>query len=87
MTDEVKEVNTLNDWLIGGGQNLPNHSASVMGRAQFIRQSRSDIPTFRDRHSAYRYAAYLLTLAETLPDEEGQEGITFSEVLDAIRGT
>jgi hypothetical protein len=79
------EIKTLNDFLIGSGENLPNHSASVNGRGKFVRQNRSDIPTFRDRQTLYRYCAFLLVLGDVLPDDDGQEGVTFPEVLDAIR--
>lgn len=84
---DTAPIKTINDFLIGGGENLPNHSASMMGRGKFIRQNRSDVPTFRDRQTAYRYAAYLITLADVLPDEDGQEGITFDDVLSAVRDT
>lgn len=82
MPDNVK---VINDYLIGGSENLPNHSESIRGRGKFIRQNRGDIPTFRDRQTAYRYAAWLLLLVDVLPDEEGQEGVTFDDVLEAIR--
>ncbi|HTS10100.1 MAG TPA: hypothetical protein VMP68_31345 [Candidatus Eisenbacteria bacterium] len=82
----AKEVKTDNDYLISSGENLPNHSASMMGRGKFIRQSRMDIPTFRDRQSAFRYAAYVVEMADALlPDDDGQEGVTFNDVRSAIR--
>lgn len=79
-------INTTNDYLINAGANLPNHSASLQGRGQFVRQSVPDVPTFRDRQTAYRYAAYLITLAEKyLPNENGCEEDDFEAVLCAIR--
>ena len=87
MADEeyIKSVETLNDHLLGAGENLPNHSMSLMGRGKFVRQQISQVPTFRTRQAAYRYAAYLLVLAEThLPDEEGAEAHTFEVVSAAI---
>ena len=89
MTDEEMNgyIKVINDYMISSGENLPNHSASAMGRGKFIRQSRPDIPTFRDRQTAFRYAAYIILMADLLPDDDGQEGVTFPEVLDAIRNT
>jgi hypothetical protein len=82
------EISTLNDFMLSSGRNLPNHSSSMSGRAVFVRQSLPEIPTFRDRHKAYRYAAWLISMAEALlPDEPGQEDVTFEEVLSAIRST
>lgn len=85
--DGPSEVKTQNDYIIGAGENLPNHSETIRGRGKYIRQMRADIPTFRDRQTAYRFCAYVLAMADVLPDEEGQEGITFPEVLDAIRNS
>lgn len=82
---DAPELNTTNDWGITKGENLPNHSASQMGRGKFVRQGRSDIPTFRDRQTAYRYAAWLVAMADVLPDDDGQEGITFDDVLSAVQ--
>lgn len=80
------EVNTSNDFLLSASRNLPNHSTSMVGRGNFVRQSLSEIPTFRTKQAAYRYAAYLITMAEVhLPDENGSEGHTFEVVLDACR--
>lgn len=83
--DDPKEPKTLNDYIIGVGENLPNHSESIRGRGKYIRQMRAELPTFRDRQTAYRFCAYVLLMADMLPDEEGQEGITFPEVLSAIQ--
>lgn len=80
--------NTLNEWLIGTGTNLPNHTSSIAGRGSFVRQSRPEIPTFRTKQEAYRYAAWLITLAELhLPDESPTETYAFDEVLVAVRNT
>lgn len=81
----AQEINTVNDFIIGSGNNLPNHSESMRGRGTYVRQMRPEIPTFRDRQTAYRFCAYVLTMADVLPDEEGQEGITFDDVLSAIQ--
>ena len=80
------EIDTANNYLISVGQNLPNHSAALEGRAAFVRQSIAVIPTFRTRQEAFRYAAYLVILAEnSLPDEDGCELHTFAAVTSAIR--
>lgn len=83
-SEESSSIETRNDFALSFGQNLPNHSSSISGRGAFIRQSLSELPTFRDRQTAYRYAAWLVLLADVLPDDDGQEGITFDDVLSAI---
>lgn len=76
---------TVNDFVVIGGQNLPNHSQSLKGRAKFIAFGRNDLPAIRTKQHAYRVAAYLLQMAEIqdLPNEEGAH--TFEEVREAIR--
>lgn len=84
-------VNTLNEYAISTGQNMDNHTMSMSGRKHFVRQMVPDVPTFRTKQAAYRYAAYILTLADNtltadgpgLPDEDGAH--TFEEVLHAIQ--
>lgn len=74
-----------NAYNIVTGENLPNHSESLKGRGKFIRQSVPEIPTFRTRQAAYRYAAWLIELAgHNLPDDEGCEGQSFEDVHAAV---
>ncbi len=86
-SDAQPEVKCINEWGIGSQQNLANHTVSQQGFPRFVRQSLPSVPLFRTRHAAYRYVAWLLTLAELLPDEPGQEGITYEQVLDAVQNT
>jgi hypothetical protein len=77
---------TTNEYMVGYGKNLPNHSESLRGRPGFLRQAVSGIPTFRTREAAYRYAAWLVVQAETmLPAEEPGADFTFDQVRDAVR--
>lgn len=80
-------IDTTNDFLLSSGENLPNHSMSRAGLGKFVHQALSDHPVWRTRQDAYRYAGWLLTLAEILPDSEGEEGVTFEQVKTAIRNT
>lgn len=83
IVDEVP-VNTLNEFAISAGQNLDNHTASMSGRGKFVRQMMPTVPTFRTKQEAFRYAAYLVTMAEShLPDEDGEH--TYEQVLHAIQ--
>lgn len=85
MTDAVKAINTSNDYGLGAGQNLPNHSASVMGRGKFVRPLKP-IQEFRDRQTAYRFAAHLITMAEIhLPNDDGCEEHDFESVRAAVQ--
>lgn len=87
-TADVPAVETTNDYGLACGQNLPNHSASMAGRGKFVRQVIPKVPEFRTKQEAYRYAAWLATLAEThLPDDKDSESHTFEEVQNAIRNT
>lgn len=84
---ETPEINTQNDFLLSFGSNLPNHSMTLAGKGKFVRQSVGIVPTFRTRQEAFRYASWLIELADMLPDEEGCESHTFEEVRKAIRNT
>lgn len=84
--NETPSINTGNDYGLSAGQNLPNHSTSLSGRGKFIRQVVNSLPEFRDRQAAYRFAAYLVTMAEFhLPDDDGCEGQDFEAILNAVR--
>lgn len=83
-TAERPTPNTTNEFLIQLGQNLPNHTESRRGRQWFVRQGVAGIPAFRTRDQVYRYAAWLLVMAEVLPSE-GDTEFSFEEVLDAVR--
>lgn len=80
---EEVPVNTLNEYAICSGQNMDNTTFAMNGRAKFIRQGQPSVPTFRTKQAAFRYAAYLITMAEILPDEEGAHD--FEEVIHAIQ--
>lgn len=85
MADESTPVRTTNDYAINAGKNMENHTLTRAGLGSFVRQGVPDIPTFRTRQAAYRYAAYLIELAgHNLPDEEGCSGHTFEEVRAAL---
>jgi hypothetical protein len=84
----VQPPETINDWAIHGAENLPNHTASQRGRGKFVRQGLAEVPTFRTRQEAFRYAAWLVTVADIhLPDEDGCEGQDFDAILTAVRNT
>lgn len=84
--DITPPVSTTNDYGLSAGQNLPNHSTSINGRGAFVRQTLPKIPEFRTRQEAYRYSAYLITMAEiVLPDDNDCEAHDFPTVLAAIR--
>lgn len=86
MADEaeyVPPVDAGNEYLIRADKNLPNHSMTLQGRGAFVRQSTPDVPIFRTRQAAYRYAAWLVELAgHNLPDEEGSH--SFEDIREAL---
>lgn len=65
-------IDTVNEYMIGSGENLPNHSLSQMGKGKFVRQQVSGVPTFRTQQEIFRYAAWLITLGGSLPHEDGE---------------
>ncbi len=77
------EIPTDNEFGLAHGRNLPNHSMSLNGRGAFIHPTLPARPIFRTKQSAYRFAGWLLTMAEVLPDEDDRAH-TFDEILGAI---
>lgn len=67
------EINTGNDHFLGGN--------SSMGIAPTL----TGTPVFKTKQQAYRFAAWLITVAMILPDEPGEH--SFDDVLQAIRST
>lgn len=81
----AEEIDTTNEWALSCAHNLPNHSMTKIGRGGFIAMRLSHVPlVFRTKQCAYRFAAWLITLAETLPDEDERQH-TFEEILRAVR--
>jgi hypothetical protein len=81
-------IDTINEYAMSAGQNLPNHSTSIAGRGRFVRQGVPEVPTFRTKQQAFRYAAWLIEMAGNhLPDEDGCASHTFEEVRAAITNT
>lgn len=78
------QVDTTNEFALHAGTNLPNHSTTLDGRGKFVRTG-AERPVFRTRQSAYRFAAWLLAMAERLPDEE--DAVTFDQVREAVENT
>lgn len=84
----MTDVDTRNEFALSAGQNMANHSTTLAGRGKFVRQGVSEVPTFRTKQQAYRYAAYLVLMADAhLPNEEGAEDHHFVTVSDAIANT
>lgn len=80
-------IDTTNEFILHSGENLPNHSMSMIGKGKYVAQGLATIPLFRDRQAAYRYAAWLICMAEILPNELDDSSPTWEQVLDAVRNT
>lgn len=78
-------VSTQNEFDLTAGENLPNHTTSMMGRGKFVTAGAHRPMIWRTKQSAYRFAAWLLALAEVLPNEPGEH--TYPEVEVAIRNS
>lgn len=79
-------IETENTFALHAGQNLPNHTTTMQGKGRYVAQGVPYPANFRDKQAAYRYAAWLITLAEVhLPDVEDCESHDFAAVLDAVR--
>jgi hypothetical protein len=81
--EESCPIDTANEYLVGARMNMSNHSSWKAGRGKFVCVGLPGAIVLRTRQAAYRLCAYILTLAETLPDEEGNH--TFEQVKHAIR--
>lgn len=77
-------INTENEFAVTSGQNLANHTSSLQGRGRYIQFS-SPIRPMRTKQAVYRVCAWLLTLAPSLPDEEGEH--SFEEIQEAIENS
>lgn len=82
------EINTSNDYWVSVGENLPNHTLSKEGFGKYVvAKSIMGPPLFRTKQEAFRFAAWVMLCAEVLPDEPEQMGVTFDDVVDAIKNT
>lgn len=83
----VPEINTLNEFMLVSGRNLPNHTMSMQGKGQYVQVGRgAGTPLcFRTKQEIYRFCAWALTLGVILPDEDGSH--EFEEVLEAVQNS
>lgn len=84
-TEETPVIETKNDYALHTGQNLPNHTFSQIGLGKFVSHGVNSIPMWRRREDAYRYAAWVVSLAEVLPWGVDAKEHTFEEALNAVR--
>lgn len=81
-------IDTTNDYLLSAGQNLPNHTMTRAGLGRYVTQSLREVPLFRTKQEAFRYAAWLSVMADAyLPDDPDAPAFTFEQVRDAVRST
>lgn len=90
MADEQEiEIKTDNEYAVSRGQSMRNSTAAMQGLGAWIKpmaQMPHDPFLFRTKQKAYRFAAWITAMADlNLPDEDGQEGVTFDEILEAIK--
>lgn len=78
-------IDTTNTYAIQTGENLPNHTTSLTGRGRFVKTGIAKPVIFRTRQEAYRFCAWVLALAEVLPNEDDYS--TFEEVLEAVQNS
>lgn len=85
LLDETPEVDVSNAFGLVTGENLPNHSFSLKGLSRYVAQAGdARAPLFRTQQEAFRYAAWLVNMAEYyLPNEEVPS--SFDEVREAVR--
>lgn len=82
--EDKPEPSTMNDFVLMTGNNAFNHTTSMAGLASYVHPLQH--PTFRTKDAAYRFAAFLITMAEALPNET-EFDYTFEEVLEAVRNS
>lgn len=76
-------VKTDNEYMIQAGENLPNHTTSLTGRGKYVKVGIGKPMTFRTRQEAYRVCAWIMSMVDILPNEDGAH--SYKEVEDAIR--
>ena len=81
--EKFPPIDTTNEFALGAGSNLPNHSETIKGRGKYVKVCTPAYVLFRTRQSAYRFAAWLIVLADTLPHEPGEHD--FLAVLEAVQ--
>lgn len=85
LDEEEQVIDTTNEWALHTGKNLPNHSESLRGRGTFIKVGDATNLVIRTKQKAYRLAAWLVTLADTLPDEDPAH--EFNDILSAVENS
>ena len=86
MTQPVPEVNSTNEFMLGYGENMPNHTQTMRGRGKYVKPGLPTPIAFRTKQEVYRFAAWAMTMGDAmLPDEDGAH--TFDEVQAAIRNS
>lgn len=75
-------VDTSNEFVLGLGRNLPNHSESMNGRGNFVKVQSYKPVVFRTKQEVYRFCSWALAMSFSLPDEPGEHG--FETVQSAI---
>lgn len=82
---QAPPVNTLNEFVLMAGENLPNHTTTLAGRGKFVASGAQRPPQFRTKQEVYRFCAWALLMADahSLPDEPGEH--TLEEVMEACR--
>ena len=74
----MSKINTDNEFLLG----LTRRGLHTEAGKPCIRPS-DLVPYFTTKQGAYRFAAWLVSMAEMLPDEPG--AATFEDVLKAVQ--
>jgi len=82
LPDEEFPVDTLNEYVVVSGTNLPNHSTSLEGRGKFVKVASGVPPVCRTKQQVFRLCAWLMSMAEILPDEPGEH--SYEQVLKAV---
>jgi hypothetical protein len=78
-------IDITNEFALHTGQNLPNHTSSLEGRGKFVRVGYPAPVIFRSKQEVYRFCAYALSMAETLPDETvGPVAHSFEQIQEAV---
>lgn len=82
MDEPTQEINTANEFLLGL---KGSKAAHAQDNGPCVRTT-GIMPYFNTRQRAYRFAAWLVSMAEMLPDEPGQP-TDFGTILKAVQNT
>lgn len=78
--EPASEVDSRNEFVVVAGENMPNHSTTLMGRGKFVQFGQPR--PMRTKQEMYRLIGWCLAYVDTLPDDD--TGATLESIQEKI---